>query len=221
MKLKMILVLACVVLTMGLTARADNSRFAIDGRAGTLGLGGDLVVNLFRDVNFRAGIGVFSFDYDSTINGLDYQFNLDLRTFPLTIDWYPFHGAFHVSGGVIVNDTDLDYRAKSSTTVEVGDQTYTAAEAGTLLGSVDFKRVAPYAGIGWGNPFGQDNRWGLMLDLGVAFTGSPDVTLRATGSLASDPTFQSELRKEQQDIQDKVDDYKFYPVVSLSLYYRF
>lgn len=221
MKLRMILVVACMALTMGVAARADIGRFAIDGRAGTLGLGGDVAVNLFQDINFRAGIGVFSFDYDSNINEVDYKFNLDLRTFPLTVDWYPFHGAFHVSGGIVLNDTDIDFRGKSSTTVEIGDQTYSAAQAGTLLGSVDFKRVAPYVGVGWGNPFGQDNRWGLMLDLGVAFTGTPDVALRATGSLAGDPTFQSSLAKEQRDIQDKVDNYKFYPVLSLSLYFRF
>ncbi len=221
MKLKMTLALVCVTLMIGSPAGADTGGIAIDGRAGTLGLGGDLAVNLLPGLNFRAGVGVLSFDYDSSIEEIDYKFNVDLRTYPLTLDWYPFHGAFHLSGGIVVNDTDLDFRGKSSAQVEINGQTYNAAEAGTLFGTVDFKRVAPYAGIGWGNPFGQDNRWGLMLDLGVAFTGTPEVTLRSNGALAGDPTFQANLAEEQNDIQNKIEDYRFYPVLSLSLYYRF
>jgi hypothetical protein len=136
-------------------------------------------------------------------------------------DWYPFHNAFHLSGGIILNNTDVDLRAKSSNSITVGGQTYTADQAGTLYGNVGFNRVAPYAGIGWGNPFGQSSRWGLLCDLGVAFTGTPDVSLRASGPYyTSNPTFQANLAKEERDIQSKADKYKLYPVLSLSLYFR-
>jgi hypothetical protein len=221
MRLKAILSVACTVLMIGAVARAQDSRLAIAGKAGTLGLGGEVSVNLFEDLNLRFGVGAFSFDYDHSINDIDYKFNINLQTFPLMVDWYPFHNPFHLSGGVILNNTDVDLRAKSSATVDVGGTTYTADQAGTLLGNVSFNRVAPYVGLGWGNPFGGSSRWGLLCDLGVAFSGSPNVKLSATGPYASNPTFQSNLAKEERDVQSKVDNYKFYPVLSLSLYFRF
>ena len=73
------------------------------------GLGGEAAVNIFPDLNFRAGFGVFSLDYDNSINDVDYNFNVDLSTVPLMLDWYPFHGGFHLSGGIVLNNTDIDF----------------------------------------------------------------------------------------------------------------
>jgi hypothetical protein len=221
MKSRTVIVTLSTVLLAASATRADSGGFAIAGKAGTLGLGGEASVNIFQDLNFRAGFSAFSFDYTGTVDEVDYKFKADLRTYPLMLDWYPFHDAFHLTGGIILNDSGIDLRGKSSSTVTIGDQTYSAAEAGTLHGNIDFNRVAPYLGIGWGNPFSNDNRWGLLCDLGVAYSGSPDVSLRATGTYANDPTFQANLAKERQDIQDKADRYKFYPVLSVSLYFRF
>jgi hypothetical protein len=221
MKTRTVIVTLSTVLLTASAARADGGGFAIAGRAGTLGLGGEASVNIFQDLNFRAGFSVFSFDYAGSINEIDYKFKADLRTLPLMLDWYPFHDAFHLTGGIILNDSGIDLQGKSSTSVTIGDQTYSAEQAGTLNGNIDFNRVAPYLGIGWGNPFNNSSRLGLLCDLGVAYSGSPDVSLRATGTYANDPTFQSNLAKERQDLQDKANRYKFYPVLSVSLYFRF
>ena len=75
--------------------------------------------------------------------------------------------------------------------------------------------------MGWGNALGEDKRWGFVFDLGVVFQGSPDADLTATGPLASDPTFLAELAKEEQQLQDEVDDYEYYPVVSIGVTYKF
>jgi hypothetical protein len=171
-------------------------------------------------LNLRLSAGAFSLDYDDTINDVDYSFNVDLLTFPVLLDWYLFSDAFHLSAGIIVNETDVDFDARSSIPIKVGDDTYTPAQAGTLYGDVSFDRVAPYLGIGWGNPF-REGKWGLLCDLGVVYLGSPDVSLSANGTLASNPTFQADLAKEEHDIEDKADNYRFYPVLSLSLYVRF
>lgn len=81
--------------------------------------------------------------------------------------------------------------------------------------------MAPYVGIGWGNAFGRSRRWGFVTDLGVAFTGSPDVALSATGTLASDPGFRADLAREEADLEDDLEDFKIYPVFSANLYFRF
>jgi hypothetical protein len=204
-----------------LVLQAEPGRLAIAGRSGTLGLGGEVMVKVFPEANVRFGVGYMNLGINGEIADIDYDFSLDLLTFPITVDWYPFHNGFHVSGGVVLNETEVGLGGRYTGTLQIGNTTYTAAEIGTLSGDITFDKVAPYVGIGWGNAFGKSKRWGFISDLGVAFTGSPDVALSATGTMASNPTFQANLAREQADIQSDLDKYRFYPVFSTSLYFRF
>ena len=221
MKKQTILVALVVLMGVSLVSQAEPGRLAIAGRSGTLGLGGELVVNVLPNANVRLGAGYMNLGINGEMADIDYDFSLDLLTFPITIDWYPFKNSFHISGGIVLNQTEVGLDGRYSGTLQIGDTTYTAGEIGTLSGDITFDKVAPYIGIGWGNAFGKSGRWGLIGDLGVAYTGSPNVALSATGTLASDPTFQGNLAREEADIQDDVDGYKFYPVLSTSLYFRF
>jgi len=210
-----------IIFVAELPVSADPGRLAIAGRAGTLGLGGDVMINILPDLNLRLGVGAFDLDYDDEFSDVDYDFELDLLTFPITLDWYPFDDKFYVSAGVVFNETEASLDATYSGTLDIGGTTYNAAEIGVLSGSLGFDNVAPYVGIGWGNAFGRSRRWGFMADLGVAFTGSPDVALSATGTLAGDPTFAADLERERADLEDDVEDFKIYPVLSMNLYFRF
>lgn len=221
MKRNLVLASAITLLATGLTAWADTGRIAIAGRTGTLGLGGDLMVNLLPDLNLRLGVGAMKLEHDDEWSDVEYDFELDMLTFPMTLDWYPFDDKLHVSAGVVLNETDVDLDSTYSGSVAINGVTYTAAEVGVLSGNFGFDNVAPYVGIGWGNAFGQSRRWGFVTDLGVAFIGSPDVNLSATGTLASDATFQANLAREEADLEDDLDGFKFYPVLSANLYFRF
>ena len=218
---RMILLTSAMLLSTGTVAAGESGRLAIAGRAGTLGLGGDVMINLLTDVNLRLGMGAFSFDYDNEFSDIEYDFDVDLLTFPVTLDWYPFDDKFHISGGVVFNETDVNVDSRYDGTVEIDGVTYTGDEVGTLSGNLDFNNVAPYIGIGWGNAFGRSRRWGFVTDFGVAFTGSPGVALSATGTLSDDPTFRENLANEEKDLEDDLEDFKFYPVFSANLYFRF
>lgn len=137
------------------------------------------------------------------------------------VDWYPFDGAFRVSGGILFNNSEIDLRSRPDEPMEIGNFTYEPDEIGVLRGTIDFDGVAPYVGIGWGNALDRSKRWGLITDLGIAFIGSPDVDLSANGTLANNAAFQAELAAEEQELQDDVDSFTIYPVLSISLYYLF
>ncbi len=221
MKRSIILAAFCFLSWTALATASDSGRLAIAGRSGTLGLGGDVMVNVLSDVNVRLGVGYFNLDFDGEVEDVEYDVDLDLLTFPLLVDWYPFENKFHVSAGVILNQTEAGLAGRYDGTLEIGDETYTAEEIGVLSGDLSFRDVAPYVGIGWGNAFGKARRWGFMTDLGVAFIGSPRVALSATGTLAGDPEFRANLAKEEDDLQDEADKFKIYPVLSANLYFRF
>jgi hypothetical protein len=202
-------------------AGAALDEWAIGAKAGTLGLGGDLTTDILPGLNLRGGVQWLSLNLDAEFEDIDYSVDVDFLNPLLLLDWYPFGGSFRLSGGVLFNQSDVNLRATPSAPVQIGGTTYTPAEVGTLRGQSDFNPIAPYVGIGWGNVVGRSKRLGLAMDLGVAFIGSPGVNLSANGLLASDPTFQAHLAQEEEDIEDDLSDFKFYPVLSLTLYYCF
>jgi hypothetical protein len=219
---------AAVVLLAGVTvllvcgsARAAFDEWAIGAKIGTLGVGGDLTTDLIPQVNLRAGVQWLAFSFDAEFSDVDYDVDLNLLNPLLLLDWYPFNGSFRISGGVLYNASDIELRGRPAEDVEIGGQTYHADEVGTLEGDVEFEPVVPYVGIGWGNALGQSGHWGLTTDFGVAFIGSPDLDLSANGPIASNPTFQEHLAQEERDIQDDLDDFNIYLVLSISLFYRF
>jgi hypothetical protein len=205
------------------TGCEDSGRFAASGKIGTLGPGGELTVKLAEDINARAGLNMIDFDLDEEeIDDVKYELGAELFSLSALLDWHIFDGSFHLTGGAISMDNEFTLDGTPTSSVEIGDTTYSAAQIGSLSGKAEIDGLAPYAGIGWGNPFKSKRRWGFTMDLGVAFTNSPEVDICSTGGLlSSDPTFLAELEKERKKIEDDLDSIKFYPVISLGLFYRF
>lgn len=215
-----LLLIVWVLLSCG-AGCADSGGLAISAKAGTLGLGGELTTGITSNVNARVGLNTLDFDYDDEFDNVEYDVGLDFASFSALVDWYLFDSSFRISGGLISMDHTLNLDATPSENVNIGDGAYTPAQIGTLSGDVEIDGVAPYIGIGWGDPMDRNKKWGFYCDFGVAFTDSPDVSLAANGTLASDPTFQANLAREREEIEDDLEPFEFYPVLSLGLYFRF
>jgi hypothetical protein len=190
-------------------------------KGGLLGAGLEVERSFNDKVSARVGFNYFPFDYNGTEDDIEYDFELDLMSLGVFLDWHPFEGSFRLTGGVIYNGNSLDSTAQSAATYEIGDQTYTGNQIGTLNGEIDFNDFAPYAGLGWNTAFGKDRHWGFIFELGVMFQGSPEADLTATGPIASQPDFMTELAKEEDNLQDDLDDFNLYPNISIGLSYRF
>jgi hypothetical protein len=217
-KATVLLAAALIVLSACGQTQAAFNELAIAAKAGTLGIGGDLTTNLIPQVNLRGGVQWMAFGLSAEFGDIDYNLEVDFLNPMVMVDWYPFNGSFRISGGALFNGSELHLKATSHQSIEIGDQTFTPAEYGALKGDIDFQPVAPYIGIGLGNALDPDKRWGIVSDIGIAFTGSPNIDLRATGA---DPALQAELAKEERDIQDDLDAFKFFPVASIGLFFRF
>jgi len=217
----LILLTLSVLLSFGAGCQ-DTGRFAVSGKGGTLGMGGDFTTGITNNINARVGLNMLDIDFDEEeIDDVEYDLGIDMYSFSALVDWHIFNDSFRISGGFISMNNEIDLDARPTTSEEIGGTIYTSDEIGTLSGNVDIDGLAPYVGIGWGNPLTHNKRWGFTCDIGVALTDSPDVALAATGTLASDPTFLADLEQERKDIEDDMDSLKFYPVISLGLFYRF
>ena len=72
----------------------------------------------------------------------------------------------------------------------------------------------------------------MPVELGVIFASAPVATLSFTGTICAangqfcrdagaDTTFQSHVRAEQTDLNDTIRPFRFYPVLSFGLGFRF
>jgi len=217
MKLNAILLLILSILLSCGAGCTDTGRYAVSAKTSTLGLGGEFTTAIRSNINVRGGINALDIDFDDQeIEDVEFDVGIDLSSYSVLLDWYAFDGSFRISGGIISMDNEVDLEARPTENIEIGDKEYTPAEVGYLYGSIESDEVAPYVGIGWGNPLTHHRRWGFTCDFGVAFTDSPDVTLAATGSVPAE-----ELEKERKDIEDFFDEFKLYPVIAVSFFYRF
>ena len=142
----------------------------------------------------------------------------------MLFDWYPFASNFRLSLGAMYNGNKVTLDGKpTGGTFTINGNTYSSTTVDSVNGEVDFNKAAPYFGVGYGRPIGKG--LSLIADLGVLFQGSPTSTLTAhcgpTATPATCAQIQSDVAAEQAKLNDDMQDYKYYPVVSIGIAYVF
>ena len=187
---------------------------------GTLGIGPEIGYRLSPVIGLRASASFLGFGHDIDVEDINYHGDAKLRSFGANADVYPFQNAFRISGGFRVSSNRVDLVATPTEPVRVGNTTYTPDEIGTIDGKIRARKFAPTFTVGVAKNRSKGFAWSL--DAGVMLHGRPrtyDVV--ATGQLANNPFLQEDLARERAEIEDKVDNYKIYPIVQLSVGYAF
>lgn len=91
-----------------------------------------------------------------------------------------------------------------------------------ITANADFKPLATYFGIGWGNRPLSNQRLRYSLDVGMIYLGRPEVSLTVNGDILDvHPRLIEELNEyvaeEQRRLQSKAEDLRLIPYVSLGL----
>lgn len=202
----------------------------IAGTAGTLGAGIELSFGGSRQIQGRIGIHGYNYSDRREVSDIQYDAEANLRTATGFLDWHPGGHGFRLTGGLVYNGTDVTGSSlpPASGFYDIGDVLVPASLLEGLDADVDFDPIVPYAGLGWGRAPGSGGGFGLTLDLGVMFQGEGEVTLTPripAGSPLNDPLARQALQilidREERDLQEDVNDYDLYPVVSLGISYRF
>ncbi|MDU0355538.1 hypothetical protein RS130_18030 [Paraglaciecola aquimarina] len=241
---KSVIAASCLAICCSFTAAAEDSNSAGVGlsvKVGTLGPGLELDYRVNDYFNFRLQGNSFSYDDDFEEDGIDYNGELDLSNYGILLDVRPFGGTFRFTGGAYSNSNELRGSATSdgSEIFEIGDQEYRgssgdkplALEASVALGS----GTAGYFGLGWGNS--DPTGWMFSFELGVLFSGTPEVELNysgtaervgdpnssfdVTGDSAEAQLFRAEINKEKANLEEDISDFEYYPVIALGIGYRF
>ena len=202
------------------------AQVAVTGDVGTTGLGLHLSIPVQTNLNARIGFNYLNYSYSDKTSDVNYDFKLKLKTLDALLDWFPMDGAFRVSAGIVYNGNKIDATGKSSSagTYTLNGNTYTSASVGTINGNIDFRKVAPYLGIGWGNALAKDKGWGLSSDIGVLFQGSPNTSLSNSGCTlpaSQCSTLNTDVAAENVKLRDTVSSFKAYPVLRAGVSYKF
>ncbi len=188
-------------------SQADNAIADVDAHVSTLGAGLDVAVPVSDSVDARLGFNVFSKNYSTTTttatSAINYTGNLKLSTFQLLADWHPFNGVFHLTGGVMVNGNKFEATGIDQVT------------GGTVNASVTFSKTVPYLGFGWSGQ-AKNTGWSFKSDIGVLFQGAASTSLTSTN-----PILAANLPAEQAVLNDKLKNFRYYPVVSIGIGYAF
>ena len=191
---------------MGLTLAAGSAQAAgIGARIGTTGLGADVAWDLAPTLSARLGYSGGTVNHDVSTD-VTYHGKLKLSNLNTFLDFAPLGPLFRITGGFIFNQNKFDVNT---------DQVNGGSISGTVKPS---NSAAPYLGIGYGRVSGAGVNF--YADLGVMFQGSPKATLTANcGSLSAGQcsTLQSQVASEQAQLEDKLKNAKYYPVLNIGL----
>ncbi len=210
------------ILAFAAGALADTS---LGIRAGTLGAGVELSHAFGPHTGVRLNGDAFSRSTSRTEDNIQYDAKLRLRTASLLGDWFPFGNGFRISAGGVANGNKINLRGKpTGSTYTINGRTYNASDVGSLEGQVDFNKLAPYAGLGYGRALNKG--LSLIFDAGVMHQGSPKSKITvicgpAIVGTAQCTQLQNDAAAEQARLDDSLKKYKNYPVLSLGLAYTF
>lgn len=199
------------------TAAADD--FWMGAKVGTLGIGLEAAWRPIRWMDLRLGGNAYDYEESGSQAGINYDATLHLSTYYLTANLLFPASPFRFTVGGFSNGNEVRMISADNTTFNIGGISYTANEVGTLTSTTLFETTSPYVGAGF--DFSLFGKVGMNLDFGVLWQGDPIVTMTADGTLADDPTFQSQLEMERQEIEEDFDALKAYPVVSLGFSFSF
>ena len=223
--------------------KPQKSGWAIAPDVSTLGLGGSIVRKITPNFNARVGVNAFGVGIDVTETDFDYEGDLNLFNVSTLIDIHPFkNSGFRLTSGIVIGNNNIEGTADVSEAVadglgdvEVGGQTVDIRDLNienlaTIDADIELNEgVAPYVGIGGGNAVGGGKGLGFWWNLGVVFSGSPNVDV--SSNISADVPAElrqevqeaadQELENEEEDLEDELDFLRIYPVVSLGLSYQF
>lgn len=214
----MVLMLLCS--TGWFASEVQGQGISLGARVGTQGPGVEVAKAITPTVNARVAAnylpfkteGIFEPD-DAELN-VNYEADARLLFVGALVDYFPMGRLFRLTGGLTYNGTEVDGFGGTSEAYTVDNRTFTPEDIGTLTVSYDYKsKIAPYLGLGIGNPVGVGKRLGFLVDLGLLWTRAPHVQLEGTGMIG--PT-----AEQQPIVQDAFDGIQLYPVLSLGFSYQ-
>ena len=228
----------CTIFTSSSFGQGESPEIGIGAKVSTLGVGVEGGISVTRRSNTRVGFNFFNYSRTFNKRGIAYNGTLDLRSLQITYDQYLI-GGLHISPSLLAyNGTQIDATAgvPAGQSFTLGGIRYFSGTVNPITGTATMhvRNVAPAILLGMGNIVPRSGRHlGYNVEAGVVFQGSPTTTLNLTGNACvvnsttaclnagTDPTVQANVQNEQAKLNKDLDPFKYYPVLSVGLSWKF
>ena len=208
---------------------------SISAEVGSLGYGANLGYSINDKVELQAGwaggdvADLFGGDFDA--NDINYDVDADFSNPYMGVQLRPAGNWFTMGAGIIVPDNNLDVTANANNDFyEIDGKKYDANDVGTLKGSLEHRnKLAPYLTVGFRPNI--TNNFGVFGEIGAAYLGKTDATVRASNGNIGDVSVgdfvtpsglspNDVARLAERELEDK-DYLEILPIVKLGATYRF
>lgn len=210
--------LTSTFLLLFLASTISAQDYAAALKVSTRGIAAEVVRSFGEDFNVRLGYAYLTLNLEGGGGTEDYEYTAEsnLNSISAIADYFPFGGSFRICGGVLFNLNSATTILTPTKTYKIGNDNYTPDKLGTLDAKIDFDPIAPYLGLGFGNPTSGDAGFSVTFDVGAMYHGAAKVDLTAEGLLEP-----SASQDQEELIENNLDWFKWYPNISLGLNYKF
>ena len=167
----------------------------------------------FDNFNLRGDVNFFSYSHNLNTSGISYDAKLKFSNVGLFADYYPISAVsqFRLTGGFFLGNDKITAHGEAGPGSDIPSGEW-------AKGTIKAKSLRPYLGIGWG--YGsQAKGLSFTADLGASY-GKFKTSYQVSPGL-QDYWGDDRVQQERRDLDDKIGDYKWYPVVRVGVAYRF
>jgi hypothetical protein len=230
----------CAIAQSGQPATHSRRGFpqvAIGLTAGASGIGGQFAIETSRNTNLRFAGNGYSYSRRIYADGVTYAGNLKFRSATANLDWFPLHGEVRLSPGVTFyngNRIDATASVPGGHPFYLNGNGYISSPTDPIhgTGSLTFgNKVAPNFTIGVGNMIPRSGRhFSMPFEAGFQYISQMHVQLNLQGTacndfgcadIGSNSTVQANVKAEQDELNRDLYPFRFYPILSLGVAYKF
>ena len=151
---------------------SESGKWSVGGGVSTLGAGLNVGYQFNDFFKLRGIINYFSFNKSLHNNQFTAKGNLKLFTTSLMGDFHPCQNGFRLTGGLVYNGNKLDMEYASKKNLTIHGRTYTPQQLGNIKGTLNFRAIAPYFGVGYDSGYREKVGFSFNVDTGVLFQGN-------------------------------------------------
>lgn len=204
---------------------------AVSAEFGSLGYGANVAWSVNDTTELQAGWAGGNItdllNGDFKVNDITYDLSTDLSNPYLGVQMRPAANWFTVGAGVIVPDSDITGKAQRGQDgyVSLNGVEYNVANSEIEADIKHKNKLAPYATIGFRPNL--NNKWGVFGEVGGAYMGETDATVRVTNNTGKVESrnktsiSNEEFARQAEELIENKDWAKWLPIVKVGATYRF
>lgn len=200
---------------------ADSS-FSVGTQMSTLGAGINLGYQINPAFDIKVNINGINLNHTFNTSDINYASKIQLLSAGVLASYHPFQNGFHLTTGLYYNNNSISGNGSFTHNYQLNYGKHVVSINPNDYGNMNFKAkyspISPYLGLGY-NSNQNEKGLGWAVDVGVLYQGTARINYDIPATFN---TFASnDIERNKQEIQNKANKLRWFPVASIGLFYKF